>query len=566
MIKNIFISYSSKNIKEAYNVCEYLENSCENINCWIAPRNIQAGYSYAPQIVEAIEKCDIFILIATKEINDSQHVNNEVALAFENRKVLIPFKVHNVKFSREYMYYLGRKHWINAYEDLEKGKDELLYAIKKECKQVSISSDVQEKIKKRIIIVSYGELIERGFDAHKISKNLVENDMGLYPHILQENEGEIEQWEEYLSNYPDTFKYMLDTKTNCIIGNWSIVVMSDEEFRKARVGQFLESELKICNTPFFMFGGVYNGYLLNLSINREYFKPENLMLLFESFLQQMESFAESGIFFRRWCVNVFSPMYEKLYQSLGFQYLAPNKASGNIYGLEFDPYPKHKVFQSREKLKKLYESKFQVSCVQMKDLSELYGQEKEVAVMIYETDQYIYPAMFEKREFALKIIKELFLQNDIMFQAKNLFVAKQEGKIIGIILWTKGPLRWNSEKILEISKRKNIPISRYLKQVEESYFAEYEKTEENIVSIINLCVDKRERGKGIGRKLLSAFLEEHKGETIRLCALEENVAAVQLYETMGFEIYDVSQGFSVDKRELPCLLMERKGAVAKVDK
>lgn len=113
---HIFISYSSKEAAVAAKVCDYLEAG--GIRCWIAPRNIDAGGNYASQIVSAIKTCEILVVLASENTNASGHVSNEVSIAFDNRKVIIPFKLQDFNFTDEYLYFLGRKHWIEAYEDL----------------------------------------------------------------------------------------------------------------------------------------------------------------------------------------------------------------------------------------------------------------------------------------------------------------------------------------------------------------------------------------------------------------------------------------------------------------
>ena len=104
---HIFISYSSKELDIALKVCEFLENN--NFKCWIAPRNVEAGGNYATQIVNAIKKCDLLVLLASENTNNSGHVSNEVSIAFDNKKIIIPFKIQEFVFTDEYLYFLGRK-------------------------------------------------------------------------------------------------------------------------------------------------------------------------------------------------------------------------------------------------------------------------------------------------------------------------------------------------------------------------------------------------------------------------------------------------------------------------
>ena len=128
--KVVFISYSTHNKDIAFEMCDYLEEA--GTACWIAPRNVVAGANYAGQIVSAIRSRDAFVLIASNAINESGHVSNEVSLAFDAKKDIIPFKIEETEFSDEYLYFLGRKHWIDAHEDIGEGlkllKSTLLHA------------------------------------------------------------------------------------------------------------------------------------------------------------------------------------------------------------------------------------------------------------------------------------------------------------------------------------------------------------------------------------------------------------------------------------------------------
>ena len=119
MQHEVFISYSSREADVAIKVCEYLEEN--GMNCWMAPRNVVAGSNYATQIVSAIKTCSVLVLLASENTNASGHVSNEVSIAFDSKKVIIPFKLQNFEFTDEYLYFLGRKHWIEAHLDFNSG-------------------------------------------------------------------------------------------------------------------------------------------------------------------------------------------------------------------------------------------------------------------------------------------------------------------------------------------------------------------------------------------------------------------------------------------------------------
>lgn len=119
----VFISYASKEMETASKVCKFLEDN--GIRCWIAPRNVNAGSNYATQIVSAIKKCSLLVLLASENTNGSGHVSNEVSIAFDNKKSIIPFKIHDFEFTDEYLYFLGRKHWIEAHGNINAGLEVL---------------------------------------------------------------------------------------------------------------------------------------------------------------------------------------------------------------------------------------------------------------------------------------------------------------------------------------------------------------------------------------------------------------------------------------------------------
>lgn len=118
MNRDIFISYSNKDSVIATDLCSYLENN--ELTCWIAPRNIRAGFLYGAEIVSAIKACRIFILIYSANSNNSEHVANEIDLAFGNKKIIIPFKIDEIPPCDSFEYYLNNKHWINASSDPRK--------------------------------------------------------------------------------------------------------------------------------------------------------------------------------------------------------------------------------------------------------------------------------------------------------------------------------------------------------------------------------------------------------------------------------------------------------------
>lgn len=110
----VFISYSSKNADLANAMVAYLEK--KGITCWYAPRNIEPGSEWVPAIKSALQTTKVFVLLYTHQSNQSRQVMNEVALAFNAGKTMVPYCATDEKMNDELEYYLTRVHWLNAVE------------------------------------------------------------------------------------------------------------------------------------------------------------------------------------------------------------------------------------------------------------------------------------------------------------------------------------------------------------------------------------------------------------------------------------------------------------------
>jgi hypothetical protein len=110
--KDIFISYSSKDAAIVNSICNYLENS--GLTCWIAPRDVRTGFTYASEIIGAIKSCKILLLVVSASSIESGHVANEIANAFTQKKHIIPFKIDKTPLNDDLNYYLSRVHRITA--------------------------------------------------------------------------------------------------------------------------------------------------------------------------------------------------------------------------------------------------------------------------------------------------------------------------------------------------------------------------------------------------------------------------------------------------------------------
>ncbi|EJX07214.1 Sel1 domain protein repeat-containing protein [gut metagenome] len=143
----VFISYSSANKAIADATCHILEES--GISCWIAPRNIVPGNTWAGNIVQAIRNCSLMVLIYSQQSNNSSQVANEVDKAFCRGKVIIPFLVDDTPMNDDFEYYLSRKHWLVAYPDYKEMLTPLVEAVAANL-HFSLDTLQQPKTKKEV--------------------------------------------------------------------------------------------------------------------------------------------------------------------------------------------------------------------------------------------------------------------------------------------------------------------------------------------------------------------------------------------------------------------------------
>ena len=121
---DVFISYSTKNKNVADAVVANFEQ--HGVKCWYAPRDILPGQEWVSAIKAALHQAKIFVLIYTQESNSSRQVMNEVAMAFNAGKTIIPFRLTEGEMNDELEYYLTRVHWLDAVsKPMEKNIDAL---------------------------------------------------------------------------------------------------------------------------------------------------------------------------------------------------------------------------------------------------------------------------------------------------------------------------------------------------------------------------------------------------------------------------------------------------------
>lgn len=185
---------------------------------------------------------------------------------------------------------------------------------------------------------------------------------------------------------------------------------------------------------------------------------------------------------------------------------------------------------------------------------------KDIAELIYSTDDYIYPYWFETIDKCREELSVLLVEENFFFNINNLYVAvdKLNNKIVGVlcILDKDIDFEYDYEKLRNYNERYRFTIDNYvmglIKEVKESEFA----------YISNVCIHKDYRGKKIGNKLISHVIDIYANKYfngIFLDVLANNPGAIKLYQNLGFEQFtEIFSGFNAPNEEKPDVFSMRR--------
>jgi TolB-like protein len=110
--RDVFISYASHDKAVAEAVCRALEDA--GLACWIAPRDVVPGESFAAAIVHAIDSTKVIVLVLSEHAADSQHVLREVERATSKRHAVIAFRLDMKPLPADFEYFLNTSQWLDA--------------------------------------------------------------------------------------------------------------------------------------------------------------------------------------------------------------------------------------------------------------------------------------------------------------------------------------------------------------------------------------------------------------------------------------------------------------------
>lgn len=116
----VFISYCNEESlshtsdkSTADMICSALES--QGIPCWIAPRNILPGADWMESITDAMDQTKIVVLVFSENTEKSKWVKDEIKLALDENKTIIPFRIQEVYPQRALKLLKVSCQWLHAY-------------------------------------------------------------------------------------------------------------------------------------------------------------------------------------------------------------------------------------------------------------------------------------------------------------------------------------------------------------------------------------------------------------------------------------------------------------------
>jgi hypothetical protein len=123
MSADIFVSFASPDSKIAQTICTALET--RGFKCWIASRDIMPGENFQSAIVRAIRSAKVLLLVFSSNSNRSDEMTKELALASQQKLIVVPLRVENVTPSDAFAYEFATRQWIDLFANWEDAMNHL---------------------------------------------------------------------------------------------------------------------------------------------------------------------------------------------------------------------------------------------------------------------------------------------------------------------------------------------------------------------------------------------------------------------------------------------------------
>ncbi|HEX2189208.1 MAG TPA: toll/interleukin-1 receptor domain-containing protein [Longimicrobiaceae bacterium] len=113
MASDVFISHSTRDRGVAQEICRRFDR--EGIGYWLASPELRGGDNWMGEILGAVQKSRMLVVVYSSSANASPHVVRELAAAYESNKAIVPFRVEDAPMGESLSYTLALSHFIDAW-------------------------------------------------------------------------------------------------------------------------------------------------------------------------------------------------------------------------------------------------------------------------------------------------------------------------------------------------------------------------------------------------------------------------------------------------------------------
>jgi non-specific serine/threonine protein kinase len=108
----VFLSYASSDRTRAIQIADLLE--ARGVSVWVDRRSITGGTSWSAEIVRGIEGCAALLVLLSPASVASPNVQQEVQLAWESRRPILPLLWEPVQLPEALRYALAGRQWVEV--------------------------------------------------------------------------------------------------------------------------------------------------------------------------------------------------------------------------------------------------------------------------------------------------------------------------------------------------------------------------------------------------------------------------------------------------------------------
>ncbi len=330
----LFISYST--IDQVLVDIIYDELKQASLDPWIASKDILSSENFAKKIAETIKVCDGIILILSSNASNSIHVEKELGLALKYKLPIFPIKIDGILPTESFEYYLEGVQWIDASSNFEKALEKYVGQIKNffgdvsRQHQLAISTQniIHEK-KSKFKIVNKPDNIEKYLiEAIRIDEQF----------YAAEFVGVLDTCVNWYHANNEVYTFITDEEDK-VVGCLNMMLVDVDVFEEIKNGQFIDNDIPSGSIIDPFMPGTYYLYFCSVTIdkNKKDSKREIFKLLYESFFQKLNKWADDGFYIQAMIADAITSDGRSIAESFGMQKITESHHESSIYSASLLP-------------------------------------------------------------------------------------------------------------------------------------------------------------------------------------------------------------------------------------